>query len=74
MEHTTTFSAGNEGREVFWNAQHFEPILFLLTAVALAIFAYGLYRRWKLWKAMGKEEIRWDKLPARIKSLFVNGF
>jgi Fe-S oxidoreductase/nitrate reductase gamma subunit len=74
MEHTTTFSVGNEGREVFWNAQHFEPILFTLTAVALAIFAYGLYRRWKLWKAMGKEEIRWDKLPARIKSLFVNGF
>jgi Fe-S oxidoreductase/nitrate reductase gamma subunit len=74
MEHTTTFSVGNEGREVFWNAQHFEPILFALTAVALAIFAYGLYRRWKLWKAMGKEEIRWDKLPARIKSLFVNGF
>ena len=74
MEHTTTFSIGNEGREVFWNAQHFEPILFILTAVALAIFAYGFYRRWKLWKAMGKEEIRWDKLPARIKSLFVNGF
>ncbi len=74
MEHTTTFSVGNEGREVFWNAQYFEPILFALTAVALAIFAYGLYRRWKLWKAMGKEEIRWDKLPARIKSLFVNGF
>ena len=74
MEHTTTFSVGNEGREVFWNAQHFEPILFILTAVALAIFAYGIYRRWKLWKAMGKEEIRWDKLPARIKSLIVNGF
>lgn len=65
---------GNEGREVFWNAQHFEPILFALTAVVLAIFAYGIYRRWKLWKAMGKDEIRWDKLPARIKSLFVNGF
>jgi Fe-S oxidoreductase/nitrate reductase gamma subunit len=74
MEHTTTFSVGNEGREVFWNAQYFEPILFALTAVALAIFAYGLYRRWKLWRAMGKDEIRWDKLPARIKSLFVNGF
>jgi len=74
MEHTTTFSVGNEGREVFWNAQYFEPILFALTAVALAIFAYGIYRRWKLWRAMGKDEIRWDKLPARIKSLFVNGF
>ena len=26
------------------------------------------------WKAMGKEEIRWDELPARIKALIVNGF
>ncbi|MGD0021044.1 MAG: (Fe-S)-binding protein [Smithellaceae bacterium] len=74
MEHTTIFSIGNEGREVFWNAHNFEPLLFILTAVALAIFAYGFYRRWKLWRAMGKDEIRWDKLPIRIKSLFVNGF
>jgi Fe-S oxidoreductase/nitrate reductase gamma subunit len=74
MEHTSPIGIGNEGREVFWNAQGFEPILFLLTAVAMAIFAYGVYRRWTLWKAMGKEEIRWDELPARIKALIVNGF
>ena len=65
---------GNEGRQVFWNAESFELLLFAFTAVALAIFAYGVYRRWKLWKAMGKEEIRWDQLPLRLKSLFVNGF
>jgi len=73
-----TFSVGNEGRQVFWNTQwndySFEPLLFLFTAVAMAIFAYGVYRRWKLWKAMGKDEIRWDQLPLRLKSLFVNGF
>src|SRR4030042_2799774 len=73
MEHTT-FAAGNEGREVFWNAQSFELILFAFTAVAMIIFAYGVYRRWKMWKAMGKNEIRWDQLPQRLKSLFVNGF
>src|SRR4030065_294875 len=73
MEHTT-FAVGNEGREVFWNAQSFELILFAFTAVAMIIFAYGVYRRWKMWKAMGKEEIRWDQLPQRLKSLFVNGF
>jgi Fe-S oxidoreductase/nitrate reductase gamma subunit len=73
MEHTT-FSVGNEGREVFWNAQYFEPVLFLLTAVAMAIFAYGVWRRWQMWRALGKEEIRWDKMPERIKSLIVNGF
>jgi len=65
---------GNEGREVFWNAHSFEPLLFLFTAVALVIFCYGVYRRWLLWKAMGKEEIRWDQIPLRVKSLFVNGF
>lgn len=65
---------GNEGREVFWNAESFEVLLFVFTAIAMAIFAYGVYRRWKLWKAMGKEEIRWDQLPLRLKSLFVNGF
>src|SRR5664280_691891 len=73
MEHTTTFSVGNEGREVFWNAQHFEPILFLLTAVALAIFAYGVYRRWQMWKALGKSEIRWDNIGQRIKLLLQDG-
>jgi Fe-S oxidoreductase/nitrate reductase gamma subunit len=72
MEHTI-FSIGNEGREVFWNAQHFEPILFALTAVAMIIFIYGVWRRWQMWRALGKDEIRWDKLPSRIKSLFWNG-
>ena len=48
------FTVGNEGRQVFWNADYFEPFLFLFTAVALAIFAYGVYRRWQLWIALGK--------------------
>jgi len=75
MEHNIIpIGIGNEGREVFWNAQGFETILFILTAVAMAIFAYGVYQRWTLWKAMGKEEIRWDELPARIKALIINGF
>lgn len=67
------FSVGNEGRQVFWNTEHFEPILFLLTAVALVIFAYGIYRRWQLWVALGKPESRLDHLPERIKALLVNG-
>ena len=75
MEHNIIpIGIGNEGREVFWNAQGFETILFILTAVAMAIFAYGVYQRWTLWKAIGKEDIRWNELPARIKGLIVNGF
>jgi len=63
----------NQGREVFWNAHSFEPFLFLFTAIAMAIFAYGVYQRWKMWKAIGKDEIRVDELPARIKALIMNG-
>ena len=67
------FSVGNEGRQVFWNADHFEPILFLFTAVALAVFAYGFYRRWRMWVAIGKPEMRLDDLRERIKALLMNG-
>jgi Fe-S oxidoreductase/nitrate reductase gamma subunit len=66
------FSVGNEGREVFWNAENFEGLLFAFTAVALAIFAYGIYRRWQLWSALGKPEVRNDQIKERIKLLIKN--
>ena len=50
------FSVGNEGREVFWNAENFEGLLFAFTAIAMAIFVYGIYRRWQMWTAIGKPE------------------
>ncbi len=67
------FSVGNEGREVFWNAEHFEAILFMFTFVALAIMGYGIYRRWQMWTAVGKPEIRWDNRNERIKLLLRDG-
>jgi len=67
------FSVGNEGRQVFWNAETFEPFLFLFTAVALLIFAYGIYRRWQLWVALGRPEMRLDRLSERVKALLING-
>jgi len=67
------FSVGYEGREVFWNAEHFEGPLFAFTAVALAIFAYGVYQRWQLWTALGKAEMRNDRLGERIKMVLANG-
>jgi len=74
MEHAKPLAVGNEGREVFWNAQSFEPVLFLLTALAMAIFIYGVYQRWQMWSALGKPEIRRDNVGERIKALFLNGF
>jgi len=67
------FSVGYEGREVFWNAEHFEGLLFAFTAVALAIFGYGIYRRWQMWTALGRSEIRNDEIKERLKNLFLNG-
>ena len=69
-----TFYVGNEGREVFWNTGQFEVLLFVLTAVALAVFAYGVYRRWQMWKAIGKPELRCDNLEQRLKRLLTDGF
>ncbi len=74
MEHASPIGIGNEGREIFWNAQHFEPILFLLTAVAVAIMAYGIYRRWLMWKAMGKPEMRLDNMKERVKTVLQEVF
>jgi Fe-S oxidoreductase/nitrate reductase gamma subunit len=39
----------------------------------MAIFAYGVYRRWQMWTAMGKPEIRWDNRNERIKLLLRDG-
>jgi Fe-S oxidoreductase/nitrate reductase gamma subunit len=73
MEHVP-FSVGNEGRQVFWNAEHFEPFLFSFTAVALLIFAYGVYRRWQMWVALGKPQTRLDHLGERLRAFLLNGF
>jgi Fe-S oxidoreductase/nitrate reductase gamma subunit len=39
----------------------------------MAIFAYGVYRRWRLWVALGKPEIRTDQIKERIRLLLMNG-
>ncbi|MFB3924714.1 MAG: heterodisulfide reductase-related iron-sulfur binding cluster [Syntrophales bacterium] len=70
---TMVFSAGNEGREVFWNAHNFQIPLDIFALIALAVMAYGIYKRWQLWTAMGKPELRTDNLGERIKILVMNG-
>ena len=65
------FYVGREGREVFWNIPlpSFEIILFALTGAALAIMGFGIYRRWLMWKAMGKPEMRLDNINERVKTV-----
>jgi len=67
------FYVGHEGRQVFWNTEQYEALLFIFAAVALAIFAYGLYRRWQMWKAIGKPEVRTDNVKERLGILIKNG-
>ena len=73
MENINPIGIGNEGREVFWNAQNFELLLFAFTGVTMAIFAYGVWRRWQMWKALGKPEVRWDNIGQRIWLLIKDG-
>jgi Fe-S oxidoreductase/nitrate reductase gamma subunit len=67
------FSVGNEGRQIYWNAESFGILFYPLAAFSMAIFAYGLYRRWQLWTALGKPEWRIDNLAQRVKLLLSNG-
>ncbi|MEI6608627.1 MAG: heterodisulfide reductase-related iron-sulfur binding cluster [Deltaproteobacteria bacterium] len=73
MQNINPIGIGNEGREVFWNAQSFELLLFAFTGVAMAIFAYGVWRRWQMWKSLGKPEVRWDNIGQRIWLLIKDG-
>jgi len=69
------YMVGNEGREVFWNAPFpSELILYIFAGIAIAIFAYGFYKRWQMWKAIGLPENRADRPWERIKSLLLNSF
>ena len=40
------FTVGNEGREVFWNAEHFEAFLLYCGGAGCLC----IYRRWQIWK------------------------
>ncbi|MCL5039272.1 MAG: 4Fe-4S dicluster domain-containing protein, partial [Firmicutes bacterium] len=59
-------------RELYWNI-HGWVILYLFMVISLAVFAYGFYRRYRLWR-LGKPEPRWDQLKERLGSLLSYGF
>ncbi|HEU5320249.1 MAG TPA: (Fe-S)-binding protein, partial [Methylomirabilota bacterium] len=59
-------------RDTFWNVPGWAQVaLYVGGAVALAVFAYGMWRRVQLWRA-GGPEARVDRLPERVRLLAVH--
>src|SRR5207237_3194644 len=54
-------------RDTFWNVPGWAQVaLYVGGLVAIAIFAYGVWQRVRLWKA-GLPEDRFDRIPQRLK-------
>ncbi|GAV25097.1 putative iron-sulfur-binding reductase [Carboxydothermus islandicus] len=48
-------------RELYWNINHTAKFLmYPLFLIALAIFVYGMYRRYQYWKIGQKTDVKWD--------------
>jgi Fe-S oxidoreductase/nitrate reductase gamma subunit len=59
--------AGVPFRDTFWNIPAWAQIaLYVGAVVAIAIFAYGMLQRIRLWRAGGPED-RFDRIPERIR-------
>jgi Fe-S oxidoreductase/nitrate reductase gamma subunit len=56
-------------REVYWNITGGHMIMYLLLLPTLAVFAYGMWQRIRLWR-IGKPEGRLDQIGERLKLLF----
>jgi Fe-S oxidoreductase len=60
-------------RETFWNIPHWAEIAqYLLGFLVIIIFAYGVFRRVRLWRR-GQPEKRTDQLSSRLRSVMVQG-
>jgi len=57
----------NATRELYWNIQG-EWLVYPLFLLALAIFGYGVYQRFSLWR-LGQPVKRTDQVWSRIKSV-----
>lgn len=53
-------------RETFWNIPAWAVVgVYLGGAIAVAVFAWGVWRRILLWR-QGGPEMRWDHIPERV--------
>ncbi len=61
-------------REIFWNVSVGSQVVFYtLSALALGIFVYGFYCRYRLWR-IGKAGEKFDNVGKRIVFLFAQAF
>jgi Fe-S oxidoreductase/nitrate reductase gamma subunit len=59
-------------RDTFWNVPGWAQVgLYVGGAVAIAIFAYGLWQRVNLWRG-GLPEDRFDRIPLRLRLVAVH--
>jgi len=56
-------------RIVYWHISH-TWLIYLLTAVSLAVFAYGLYRRSRLWWSLGQSTPPLDQPWVRLRKVW----
>lgn len=59
-------------REIYWNITGI-GWMYALLIPALAVFAYGIYRRYRLWR-LGRPEDRLAPVAERLRSLLVYAF
>ena len=60
-------------RDTFWNVPEWARfLLYVLSVVAIGVFALGLWQRIGLWRE-GKPENRCDQLPERVRRLVWHG-
>ena len=58
-------------REVFWNVP-FGEIIYVLAVIAVGIFIYAIYRRYKIWR-LGGPDNRFNHPGKRIWAFIVTG-
>jgi Fe-S oxidoreductase/nitrate reductase gamma subunit len=59
-------------REIYWNISGIW-LMYVLLIPTLLIFAYGLYRHYRLWQ-LGRPEQRFDHVVRRVKGLLLYAF
>ena len=61
----------NTQRIVYWNLGHdITYIMYPTALLAMLVFAYGMYKRYKMWRLAKREDNRFDDLPDRMEGFF----